>query len=167
MTVEQYCELPEPGSFYYELHHGKLIQLSWPKMGEILVRGRLRDQLDLALDVWHRNHSVAVSRPPRIRTARRRCWLHSAWAVGTNQGRGLLLRGSRSHNRNEKIALCLENGCREFWVVDSPLRRITVSAPDGLTRIYRFGESIPLVFAENQALTVDSVFVDKARDGIV
>ena len=50
MTVEQYCELPEPGSFYYELHHGKLIQLSWPKMGEILVRGRLRDQLDLALD---------------------------------------------------------------------------------------------------------------------
>ena len=52
-------------------------------------------------------------------------------------------------------------------MVDSPLRRITVSAPDGLTRIYRFVESIPLVFAENQALTVDSVFVDKARDGIV
>ena len=61
----------------------------------------------------------------------------------------------------EKADLCLANGCRQFWVVDSRLRQIAVSTPDGLTRIYQSGESIPLVFAENQALKVDSVFADE------
>ncbi len=60
----------------------------------------------------------------------------------------------------EKIALCIENGCREFWVVDPRLRQVKVSTPDGLTRTYRSGESIPLVFAENESLKVDSIFVD-------
>jgi Uma2 family endonuclease len=62
---------------------------------------------------------------------------------------------------DEKAALCLANGCREFWVVDRRLRQITVSRPDGLTHTYRAGESIPLALAENQPLMVDSVFVDK------
>ncbi len=62
---------------------------------------------------------------------------------------------------DEKAALCLANGCRQFWVVDGRLRQIAVSTPDGLTRIYRSGESIPLVFADNQSLKVDAAFVDK------
>jgi Uma2 family endonuclease len=62
---------------------------------------------------------------------------------------------------NEKIALCLESGCREFWVVDRRLRQITVSTPDGITRAYQSGDSIPLALAENQPLLVDSIFVDK------
>src|ERR1700678_215396 len=49
MTVEQYCEVPEPGSFYYELHHGKLVPVSWPKIGHSLIRSRLWKQLDAAL----------------------------------------------------------------------------------------------------------------------
>jgi hypothetical protein len=36
-----------------------------------------------------------------------------------------------------------------------------VSTPDGITRTYRSGESIPLAFAENQPLLVDLVFVDE------
>ena len=179
MTVEQYCEVPEPGSFYYELHHGKLVQLSWPKMGEILVRGRLRDQLDLALDKC----GIVITRLPfralpeyELRVADVGYIARGRWEQTKDEDYffgapdliiDVLSPSGTAIEINEKIALCLENGCREFWVVDSPLRRITVSAPDGLTRIYRFGESIPLVFAENQALTVDSVFVDKARDGIV
>lgn len=62
---------------------------------------------------------------------------------------------------DEKAALRLANGCREFWIVDRRLRQITVAKPGGLTHTYRSGESIPLAFAENHALTVDSVFVDE------
>jgi hypothetical protein len=62
---------------------------------------------------------------------------------------------------NEKAALCLANGCREFWVVDHRLLQIAISTPDGIARTYRSGESIPLAFSENQALIVDSVFVDE------
>jgi Uma2 family endonuclease len=34
----------------------------------------------------------------------------------------------------EKIALCLENDCREFWVVNPRLLQIQVSTPDGVAR---------------------------------
>jgi Uma2 family endonuclease len=50
MTVEQYCEEPEPGSFYYELHHGELVRVSWLKFGDAIVRRRIWKQLDAALD---------------------------------------------------------------------------------------------------------------------
>lgn len=40
--------------------------------------------------------------------------------------------------------LCLENGCREFWVVDTKRRQVKVSTPDGLTKTYQGGQEIPL-----------------------
>ena len=58
----------------------------------------------------------------------------------------------------ENCALCLENGSREFWTVDSNRREIKVSTPDGLTRTYKSGDSIPLTLAGNQTLAVDAVF---------
>jgi Uma2 family endonuclease len=60
MTVEQYSEVPEPEPFCYELHHGKLVQLSWPKFGEILVRSRIGNQLDATLDA----HGIVITRLP-------------------------------------------------------------------------------------------------------
>lgn len=39
----------------------------------------------------------------------------------------------------EKEGLCLENGCREFWVLDAKRRQVRVSTPDGLTRTYHGG----------------------------
>jgi len=49
MTVEQYGELPETEAFYHELHNGKLARKSWPKIWQIRIRGRLRDQLNTSL----------------------------------------------------------------------------------------------------------------------
>jgi hypothetical protein len=46
-------------------------------------------------------------------------------------------------------------------VVDGRLHVVKVSTPDGLTRTYRSGESIPLLFAGNQTLPVDSIFADE------
>jgi hypothetical protein len=46
----------------------------------------------------------------------------------------------------------------EFWTVDSIRREIRVSTPDGLTRAYKPGHSIPLVLVENQTLAVEAVF---------
>jgi Uma2 family endonuclease len=58
----------------------------------------------------------------------------------------------------DKCALCLNHGCHQFWTVDSNRREIKVSTPDGLTRTYKSGDSIPLALAGNQALAVDAVF---------
>jgi Uma2 family endonuclease len=173
MTVEQYCELPETESFYYELHHGELVQLSWPKLGEILVRGRIWKQLDAALD----GHGIVMTGLTfralpeyELRVADVGYITRERWEQIKDEDYCLgapdliievLSPSTTSCEMNEKIALSLENGCREFWVVDRRLRQIAVSTPEGLTRTYRSGESIPLALAENQPVAVDSAFVDK------
>ena len=50
MTVAQYSERPETESYYEELHRGKLVRMSWLTFGDALLRSRLLDPLDAALD---------------------------------------------------------------------------------------------------------------------
>jgi Uma2 family endonuclease len=59
---------------------------------------------------------------------------------------------------NDKERLCLENGCREFWVVDMDLRLVKISTPDGITRTYRSGEEIPLTLFGTGVLPVNAIF---------
>ncbi len=56
----------------------------------------------------------------------------------------------------DKERLCLENGAREFWVVDIDHRLVRVSTPDGLTVTYKDGQEIPLLFGGK--LAVDAIF---------
>jgi Uma2 family endonuclease len=58
----------------------------------------------------------------------------------------------------EKRKLCLENGSREFWVVDPAQREVEISTPDGRSVIYQSGQQIPLFFAGERTLAVDAVF---------
>lgn len=44
----------------------------------------------------------------------------------------------------EKEKLCLENGAKQFWVVDPDRHQVKVSTPDGRTVTYRAGQEIPL-----------------------
>jgi Uma2 family endonuclease len=59
---------------------------------------------------------------------------------------------------NDKKTLCLENGSREFWVVDIEHRQVEVSTPDGRGTTHKAGQHIPLFFAENAQLAVDAIF---------
>jgi len=153
--------------------------MSWPNFGDTRVRSRIGRQLDAALD----GHGIILMRLAfraipeyDLRVADVGYITRERWKQINDEDYFLgapdlivevLSPATTPIEVSEKIGLCLENGCREFWVVDRHLRQITVSTPDGLTRTYRSGESIPLALAENQPLRVDSVFVDKARDGIV
>jgi Uma2 family endonuclease len=172
MTVEQYRELPETGPFYYELRQGELVQVSRPTWKHASIQRRIRRLLEHALDATGvvdsefafralpeyelRVADVAYVVRERMLSIDEEDNLHGAPDLVIE----VLSPSNTASEINEKAALCLANGCRQFWVVDSRLRQIAVSTPDGLTRTYRSGESIPLVFAGNQPLTVDSVFVD-------
>jgi Uma2 family endonuclease len=56
----------------------------------------------------------------------------------------------------DKKAICLENGCRAFWVVDITRRQIAVSTPEGCSITYNAGDEIPLFFGSSVA--VDAIF---------
>ena len=57
----------------------------------------------------------------------------------------------------DKKTVCLENGGREFWVVDIEHRQVEVSTPDGRTMIYKSGQRIPLFFTVDAQLAVDAI----------
>jgi Uma2 family endonuclease len=172
MTVEQYRELPETGPFYYELRQGELVQVSRPKLKHFRIQRRIRRMLDAAFG----DHGVveiefAYRALPEyeLRVADVAFVTRERWEkAGDDDLFGapdltveVLSPSNTAIEINEKIALCLGNGCREFWVVDPRLRQITVSTPDGLTRTYRSGDSIPLTLAGDQTLKVDSIFEDR------
>jgi Uma2 family endonuclease len=172
MTVEQYHELPETGPFYYELHRGELVQVSRPKLKHIRIQDRIRMMLD---KVFGKHGKVIVELPFRalpeheLRVADVAYVTRARWEeAGDDDLFGapdltieVLSPSNTATEINEKIALCLGNGCSEFWVVDPRLCVVQVSTPDGLTRTYRLGESIPLRLAGNQDLKVDSIFRDE------
>jgi len=56
----------------------------------------------------------------------------------------------------DKRKICLENGSREFWVVDTNLREVEVSTADGHAVTYKSGQEIPLFFGGT--LPVDQIF---------
>jgi len=49
MTIEQFWELPETQPFYYELHHGELVQVCRPKLKHTLIQKRLEKLLESAV----------------------------------------------------------------------------------------------------------------------
>ena len=55
----------------------------------------------------------------------------------------------------DKKKLCLENGSREFWVVDIDRREVEVSTPGGHKVIYTSGKEIPVF---STSLRVDEIF---------
>ncbi|HEV2199887.1 MAG TPA: Uma2 family endonuclease [Bryobacteraceae bacterium] len=59
---------------------------------------------------------------------------------------------------NWKERICLENGCREFWLVDTELRLVKVSTPDGYSITYHSGQEIPLPLLNGARLAVDAIF---------
>ncbi len=57
----------------------------------------------------------------------------------------------------EKERLCLENGAKEFWVVDPRLRQVRISTPDAHTITWRSGQEIALPLFSGK-LKVDDIF---------
>lgn len=59
---------------------------------------------------------------------------------------------------NERERLCLENGAKEFWVVDPKHNQVRISTADKLVRIWQAGDEIPLPLFGNHVLAVDEIF---------
>jgi Uma2 family endonuclease len=171
MTVEEFRQLPEDdGPVYHELRHGEVVAVPRPKLKHQVIQARLRDHfkalappgsyVDSELpfralpDYEMRVADVAWVSPERWATADMEDNIRGAPDLVIE----ILSPSNSVAEMNEREQLCLENGTKEFWVVDPIRRQVKVSTPDGTTRTWRSGQEIPLpLFGEHQ-LPVDAIF---------
>ena len=170
LTVEEFRGLPEDsGAVYHELRNGEIVTVTRPKLKHHLIQARLRDLLKASAPkdslVEHevafralpeyelRVADVAYLSPERFEQAGPEDNIRGAPDIVVE----VLSPSNTVAEIYDKEKLCLENGARQFWVVDPDRRQVKVSTPDGRTVTYRAGQEIPLnLFAAN--LAVDAIF---------
>lgn len=171
VTVEEFQSLPEDsGEFYHELHYGKVVTMVRPKFGH----SNIQSQLFAALLPWARSRGVVYNElcyralpeydlrvadvafvaHDRVKATKPEDFLRGAPDLVIK----VLSPSNTVSEIKDKEKLCLENGAREFWVVDSKLKQVKVSMPDGHTITYQSGSEIPLAMFDNAKLPVDTIF---------
>jgi Uma2 family endonuclease len=167
MTFAEFEQLPNtPEGFPFELRHGELVKLVFPKMKHSRVQWQLRRLLERAAgqagivekevgfrpvpEHEYRIADVAFISKGRWDTAED--YLFGAPEIVIE----VLSPSNTATEMLDKEKLCLENGCQEFWIVDPTLYLVKVSTPDGRAITYSAGQEIPLFFGGR--LAVDSIF---------
>lgn len=177
MTVEEFRKLPEEkGEVYHELHHGELVALTRPKPRHILIQHNLYDLLKRiapakgfvalefpfrALPEWdYRVSDVCYIAPER--------WLNLDLDEDLRGAPDLVIEVLSPSNTFfeilDKEKVCLENGAREFWVVDPERRQVKITTPDGITVTYHSGQAITLRLFQDSEISVEDIFLGSLGD---
>jgi len=169
MTVAEFCNLPDDdGAVYCELRHGEIVEVARPNIGHQLIQGRVRDYFKTLAPLGSnvettvpfrtlpeyelRVADVAYVAPARWPNAN----LDDCLAGAPDLVVEVLSPSNTAAEIYEKERLCLENGAREFWVIDALHRLVKMSTPDGNIRTYKSGQEIPLpLFGENRLAVND------------
>ena len=171
MTIEEFCKLPEDdGPVYHELRHGELVSVSRAKLKHQMTQSRIRRLLEpLAPSAALVEVEVAFRALPQyeLRIADVAYVSPERWAKADPedyiQGAPDLVIEVLSPSNTaaeiyDKEQLCLNNGSKEFWVVDSDRRQVRVSTPDGRTITWQSGQEIPLPLFGGTSVAVDAIF---------
>jgi Uma2 family endonuclease len=170
LTFEEFEKLPEAPGVRQELHHGEVIEVPPPQLGHYKIALRLQSFLAKAAS----DHGIAGMemgfRPlvgdeyliADVVFILRKRWdalPGDGYMVGAPEIVIEVLSPSNTIKKvRERRKICLENGCREFWMVDPELREVEVSTPDGNSITYKPAQQIPLFFADGLSIAVDAIF---------
>jgi Uma2 family endonuclease len=171
MSYQEFEQIPDtPQGFPYELRHGELVHVPPPNRKHYLAQRRLLSRLEQAAGVAGEVGMEMAFRPlpdfeywqadvafvSRVRWDQIPCEGHLAGAPDLVVE--VLSPSNTVAEMLDRRNICLENGSREFWLVDIEHRQVEVSTPDGRSIIYKADESIPLFFAPGVTLSVNSIF---------
>jgi len=166
MTFEEFEQIPNPPGGAYELHHGELVEVRYPQFPHVRAQWQLRQLLQAAAGDAGRVHTEFPYRPlPEYEG-----WRADVVYLSKERWDGIdryfsgapelvvevLSPSNKTAELHEKRKLCLENGSREFWVVNTDLRQIEITTPDGHSTIYKSGQKVALFFGGE--LNVSEVF---------
>ena len=169
MTFAEFEQLPDAQFGRQELRHGEVVIVAPPKFGHTKVQHILRDLLDKAAAGAGRAYTEIGFKPRpdyEYRIADVAYCSKERWNAVDPNGHfegapelviEVLSPSNTAKEMLEKKNRCLENGAREFWIVDIEHRHVEVSTPDGQTIKYEAGQQIPLFFATT-SLAVDAIF---------
>jgi Uma2 family endonuclease len=169
LTVEQFRALPEEFGRRRELHHGEVVAVTRPKLKHSLIQRNLRKLLEpLAEPGSYVDVEVAFRPLPEYEL-----WAADVAYVSAERFRqadpqdnirgvpDLVVEVLSASNTAAEISgkeqICLANGAREFWVVDSDRRQIKVTTPDGRTVTRREADEIPVPFGSRATLKVADI----------
>jgi Uma2 family endonuclease len=171
MTVDEFSRLPvDDGPVYHELRHGEVVAVTRAKYKHYKIQRHLRRLIEDLAPVDGLVDTEFAYRP----LAEHELWVADVAYVSAEREKRIDLEGylegapdlvievlspsNSATEMNEKEHLCLENGAKEFWVVDPTRRIVKVSTPDGITRTWRSGQQIPLPLFGDSQLPVDAIF---------
>jgi Uma2 family endonuclease len=170
MTFAEFEQLPDPTGARLELHEGAVVSMPPPILRHSIVQQKLRDLLQ-ALCAGVGSTYVELGFRPTTEWEFR--YADVAWAPAERWAKQdpsgyfsgapdivieVLSPSNTVSKMFEKEQLCLENGCREFWVVDLERKVVKISTTDGRATTYKAGQGIPLFFAAGAELAVDAIF---------
>ncbi len=171
MSFAEFEQLPEtPRGFRYELRHGEPVQMPPPNRTHYLTQHRLRQYLEESAGSAG---EVDIEMPFRplpefeywqadVAFVSRARWDQIPGERHLDGAPDLVVEVLSPSNTAAEILdrrnLCLENGSREFWLVDIEHRQVEVSTPDGHSITYKPAQHIPLFFSPGATLAVDAIF---------
>ena len=170
MTFSEFEGMPEPVNGRNELHNGELIFVAPPILEHYLIQRRLRKLLEReAADQGEVEIEMAIQATAEhnYRVADVAFMTHQRWAKVLVENKiiqgapDLVIEVLSPTNTSSEIldqeALCLENGSKQFWIVDPERQQVKVSTPDGHTITFKSGSTISLFFGGE--LPVAQIFV--------
>jgi Uma2 family endonuclease len=170
MTFAEFEQLPDEVCRRHELRHGELVEVPPAKFKHRWIQDRVCLLLSSACggagyvsvefgfralpEGEYRTAGVVYISPERYAAARGSDYFQGAPDMVIE----VLSPSNTKAEMRDKAALCLANGCLEFWVLDEKKRQVAVSTPNGVTIAYHSGQVIPLRLFGDASLAVDRIF---------
>jgi Uma2 family endonuclease len=168
-TFAEFAKLPDEVCRRHELRHGELVEVAEPKHKHRLIQDHVVELLKPLAGTGYLGIEVAFRALPEFefRVADVAYVTRQRWdgIDAEDNLRGapelvieILSPSNTKVEMHERAALCLANGCLEFWVLDDGKRQIAITTPDGVTVTYHSGQEIPLRLFADASLAVDEIF---------
>ena len=169
MTVDQFDTLPERQDALEELHGGLLVTVPRPEAWHVKLQMKLIQLLQPAaaergyvvMELPFRTVPEYDLRAADVAFISKSRWdeVSDGYLLGPPELVIEIISPSNTNSQlREYTALCLANGCEEFWAVHHKTRSVTVTRKNGQSVTYSAGMSVPLTLLGGAAISVDQIF---------
>jgi Uma2 family endonuclease len=153
ITVEEYLKLPDAKEGRTELHHGEVVVMPPPKNGHQDNQDRIQMclkrlagqkyvvRMEMAFRPTH-EYELWVADVGCITSQRHKATPANEYIMGAPELVVEVLSPSNTmYKINDKMSICLNNGCVSFWVADPKRKRVSVTEGN-VTRHYDLTDAI-------------------------